>query len=444
MKTKIKNKVIILLLALLSLFVLAGCTFGQTLDEFIASENIKVKITYYVNEGTFEGTSTKRKDLYYHDGDMPLNITESPETADEGFEFGKGSIYISRDNYILVGWYYVTEVVDEKDGICELGEAFDFTKPLQGGDELIEIKLAAKWQKTEGLLVKLGQIVDEDLNVLAGETITAGQTYNAIAKDETTGEAITSFAAGDVLGEIFYKDDGTLSMAATQPNEMLFTVANNEYTFFEYYMDEACTTPVTWPVVQGEVQTTIYARYMKGNWTYVTDKAGVRSMFNSGLKKEENFFIKNDIDCTGISVNPLSEMKGVLVGNGRTISNLKVSATPSTKNLAMFGDIKATAKIKGVTFSNILMEYKRTALSGFNVEIYFVFLSLEEGATVENVTLQGTMLIDSTQSSWVTNMQDNRDHCLFGGYTTDAEYNGGFSVVGDVNEFITLGSKINN
>ena len=434
MKSRFKNKLIVLLLALVSLFVLAGCTFSQTLDEFIESEKIKVCITYYVNGGEFKGSSSVTKDLYYHNGDMPLNITESPDTADEDFSFGKGSIYITKENYVLVGWYPVTEVIDESKGLCEIGEeAFDFTKALEGGNNLITIKLAAKWQKREGVKIQLAQIVDEDLNVLTDKAIAVDSP-----KDYIT-EGKTSFVTGDLMGEIFYAKNDTLSQNGANPESMLFTVADKAYTFFDYYEDEACTTPVTWPVQRGETQTTIYARYMVGDWNYVSEDDDVRTMFNSGLKSGKNYWLKNDIDCSKITVSPISDTKGVLKGNGYTISNLKVAQTfnAGTYTVALFGAIEATAEIKDVTFENLSIEYKLGRKVDCFATIYYVFTSLNTDK-IANVKIKGELSLKINQNITVTNISaENKTNYLFGGYATDEAYktasnNQGFVVENEV------------
>lgn len=422
MKSRFKNKLIVLLLALVSLFVLAGCTFSQTLDEFIESEKIKVCITYYVNGGEFKGSSSVTKDLYYHNGDMPLNITESPDTAEDGFSFGKGSIYITKENYVLVGWYPVTEVIDESKGLCEIGEdAFDFTKALEGGNKLITIKLAAKWQKREGVKIQLAQIVDEDLNVLTDKTIAVDS-----AKDYIT-EGKTSFVTGDLMGEIFYAKNDTLSQNGANPESMLFTVADKAYTFFDYYEDEACTTPVTWPVQRGATQTTIYARYMVGDWNYVSDADDVKTMFNSGLKTGKNHWLKNDIDCAKITVSPISATKGVLKGNDYTISNLKVSSSfaAGQRTSSLFGDIAEGALIENVVFNGVAVTYNQASIGAYNATVYFVFTSLDSDVTVSNVKFKGelSLTINGYNGSKVNNITiTNKTKFLFGGYPTDEAY----------------------
>ena len=94
MGRKMKAKLIALLLAILSLFVLAGCSMGESLDEVLDTRDLSPHVTYYANGGLFESNNAV-KDLYYSTGSKALNIgTVNPIS---------GSVDIKRDGFEIVG-----------------------------------------------------------------------------------------------------------------------------------------------------------------------------------------------------------------------------------------------------------------------------------------------------------------------------------------------------
>ena len=430
MKRKFKNKLIVLLLALMSLFLLGGCSFSQTLDEFRKAENLKVHITYYVNGGSFSATSDKKKELYYKVDDYPLEITEATATISGGFN-------ISREGYLFLGWYEVVEVKDEAQGLCELGAKFDFTKPLQEGD----LKIAAKWQKDEGVRIVMAQVIDEDMSVIEDATIEVGDAKDYIA------EGKTSFTVGEELGEIAYDYSDQLRESSASPDSKLFTVKDKEYTFYGYYADPECQTAVAWPLTRGTTQTTIYAKYLKGDWSFVkTEDDVVIDMFGGGgLARGDRYWLMNDIDCTGSTVIPLTQFAGTIKGNGYAIQNLSVEKDVGRGDkLAFLGNLTETARIENVDFENLTIKYTSTKNTFITEEFYFVFLSKHADATISDVNMQGTMTIKGASGSAIANMENGgKDHCLYGGYTLDSAYieesqGNGFNVSGSIDDIVIL------
>lgn len=411
MKRKLKNKLIVLLLALLSLFVLGGCTLTEGLDDVLADRNLEAQVTYYANGGAF-GNNVKEKNLYYPADVKAIDITNTNITS--------GSIKLERTGYELVGWYFVDMdgqgnpiYEDEEAGIYKLAEKVDFSESLQKGDHWI---IAAKWRALVG--VKVVMVCDEGATVEVGE-----------GKDDMTAGA-TSFGNGDEIGELNYNSKGLVNLASAQsePDSKFFTVKDRAFTFLDYYMDAECQTPAPDTITRGETDVTIYAKYVEGDWNRITDARGVSEML-SGVKDGKNYWIMNDIDCSVYGViNPSTETNGMIQGNGYTISNMKLgkSLVAADLQVAMFGKIGASAKIENITFENVTMSY--TTKTTMYPEIYGVFVSLAEGATVSNVHISGTLSFDGPGDSAASNMAEGYNHCLFGGYASDEAYTGGFSV----------------
>ena len=423
---KMKAKLIALLMAILSLFVLAGCSMGESLDEVLETRNLSPHVTYYANGGLFESNSAV-KDLYYPIGAKALDIGNINPTS--------GSVDVTRSGFELAGWYIATKV-DTETGLCELGEEWDFSTELEEGEHII---LAAKWRALVGL--KVVMVCD------AGDKISIEKK---VENDATLkGEA---FKNGDVIGEIAYDSKDSISSAAT-PDTRLFTVKGKTHTFYSYYWDAACTQEISWPIERGEEQLTVYAKYIKGDWTFVKTADDVYKMFNAlkgGAKK--SYWICNDISyAKGLVLEGMVSFAGEIQGNGYTIDGLKFSKQQLTQGnkFSMFGDIKETAKISNLTLTNVSVSLKLRPNS--HVNAYLVFVSKAAGATISNVSIsmakENAFIIESPTTSFIDNINGTGTatyvNCLYGGYATDAEYvaeseEAGFKVAGNPAEFITI------
>lgn len=429
MRRKIKAKWIAFLTAILSLFVFVGCSMGESLDEVLETRDLNPCVTYYANGGLFESNSAK-KQLYYSVGAKALDIGKINPTS--------GSVSVKRDGFELVGWCEVEEgnVLDEEKGFCELGDEWDFTTQLQEGDDII---LAAKWRALVGLQVVM--VCDEGSAVAVGKKV----ENDATLKGET-------FQDGDVIGEIAYDSKDSISSAAT-PDTRLFTVKDKTHTFYGYYWDKECTKEIAWPIQRGEEQQTVYAKYIKGDWTFVKTADDVYKMFNAlkgGAKK--SYWLCNDVVYTkSVALDGMTSFAGEIQGNGYTISGLKFnkSLTQGVNKFSIFGDIKETAKISDLTLENVSVSLKLRP--NIHTQVYLVFTSMATGATVSNVTIAMAetdgLVIDGPDTSFVDNINgtgtENYESCLYGGYEADAEYiaesaGQGFTVMGAPAEFITI------
>lgn len=401
MKRKFKTKLLVFFSAVLSLLILGGCRMGDSLNDVKDKYNLSAQVTYYSNGGVFESGKSE-KVLYYSAGAKALNIgTITPSS---------GSVGISYDGYELVGWYHVDKVIDAEKGLFELGEEVNFSQPLQENEEWT---VAAKWRLIQGL--KIVMVCEENENVEVGSYVNNNASVD---------ESVTSFKNGDVIGEIYYDKSDKLTSSAT-PDSRLFKVKDSAYTFYAYYLDEACTQEVSFPLTRGEEQLTVYAKYITGNWTFVSTVLDVNQMF-SALRygAEKNYWICNDINCQ-TTVAPIVEFAGQIKGNGYTLSNLKVTETISAgSNFALFGDIQETAKISDLTIENVTMSC--TFRTGFKADVYFAFRSLAAGAEVSNVTLQGTLTVNGASGYGVNNAETDETgdykNCLYGGFETDEAY----------------------
>ncbi len=417
MRRKQKGKWILFLAALAAVFMLGGCSLGETFEEALANRNLTAQVTYYSNGGTFEGTPDK-KNMYYQSGSKALNIGVVNPTS--------GSVEITRKNYVFDGWYYA--VLDDNGApvyeneatkTYKLGEKVDFSIPLEKGDHWIVV---AKWLASVKVNVVLACDADAEIPV----KVKAGEE----AKSYKNGDVVAT-RAYDTKDEVVNPGDGKAP----------FNVDGKDYTFVEYYADEACTSLVSWPITKQETDVTVYAKYIKGEWEVVRTKNDVRSMFNSSTAGVR-YWLTKDVDASKITIGAKTSFNSEIQGNGYTISNLTVQKSQITagSTVSLFGEIQSTAVIENLTLDGLTFNY---SIQSAPVNLYFVFTSIAEGATVNGVKLSGKMTVTKGEDRIIANFAGGYKNCLFGGYATDAEYlsqteNKGFTVEGDPEEFIQI------
>ena len=408
MKRKVKWIWIACLTVLASLFAFAGCKFEKTLQDELTERNLTAQVTYYANGGLFENTDAVL-DVYYEAGTKPAplgliaitNINLTP-----------------KQNYSLKTWWHVevdpntNQIVylDEENKIPKASNReVDFTKKLTQNERWI---IVAEWTP----LVK----VDVKLSVF-DETDTLMQTASIQALDDIV------YNVGDVVRSFAYDNEDTVKSTTTAP----FKLQSKTHTFVDYYADANCTTPVPWPLSKADDQTTndvIYAKYLVGDWDILSKPMDVKAMFDNGCGAGDKYYLKNDITMpTSLSVDSFAgkEFAGTFLGNGKTITNLTVNKTVSMNeteflnNVSFFGKIVETAVIQNVTFENLTIKY--TMRHTGNTTLYAIFTSCDANAQISGVTITGGKL-DVLKENSVNVTNDLEVNFMYGGYTTDTEY----------------------
>ena len=419
MKKRTKSKWLVGLASIAAVFLLGGCSLGDSLDEILENNNLVVSVTYYSNGGEFEGTPDK-KVIYYADGKKALNIGVVTPT--------NGSAEIKRNNYVFDGWYFAVldsegnpTYEDEEKKILKLGDKVDFSVPLHEGDDWV---LVAKWNANVKVNVML--VCDDEASIPVK------------VKD---GEEAVSYKNGDVVATRTYdtKDEVVNPGDGKAP----FSVAGKGYTFVEYYTDEACTSLVQWPLKKQDVDVTIYAKYIQGDWDVLRTPRDVTNMFSS-ITAGKHYWLTRDIDLAGSKIAAKTMFDGEIQGNGYKISNLNVQKSKITagSTVSLFGDIQETAVVENLTLDGLTLTY---SVQSAPISIYFAFSSIAEGAKLTNVKLSGVMTITKAEDHLITTLSGEYANCLYGGYTTDAEYieeteGKGLVVEGNVKECIIINS----
>ncbi len=415
MRRRLKRAMLLLLAALASLLMFVGCELGMTKDDALNAYDLKASVTYYANGGDFGNGNTSRE-LWYAVNSRPLNIGVDPMPSGT-------SINLKYEKHDFAGWYHVamdeegSPIVDAQTGLCELDmeKPVDFsTALLQEGDAWY---LGALWNAKAKVRVRLvsdGVITDK-----------AGATFDP--------NSDADIKVSDYVSTNDYK---TQLNVGKSPIDL---ASNSDYQFVGYYFDQAATQPIVEELRQEEGQTEdviVYAKYISKEYTVVKTPSEVKSMFVGLKDSSKKYYIARDIDMSSTTGIPsYNDLAATVEGNGFTISNLSFVRQSISGKYALFNTVKATANVSNLNLTNLSIECGLKAAS----DIYFVFAAYEQGATIENVTVSGTM---SVGGNTVNNTLNGFNHCLFGGFDTDADYTAanpnGFKVVGNPEEFITI------
>jgi hypothetical protein len=397
-----------------SLFIFAGCTVGESLEEIVEENDLVAQVTYYANGGDFGVTVSdttdrenvllsQKKELYYKDGSKIADIGN--------IMLSNGSIDFERRDYDFAGWYHVETDVDgnivyevnEVDGVkyMKLGDKVDFSKTIEDGEHWY---LCAAW--TPRVKVKMKLVCD---------TLTDGETIKG-----KFGEKDAELKNGDIVHEFSFASTGKVDQVSDSwtPD---FEAENG--TYVAYYADEACTQEVQWPISNtANTDVFIYAKYLEGVWTVLRTKNDVKTLFSSKAENSETkFYLSNSIDAENVTVYPRAKFAATLEGNGYTISNLTLQSTLSQTSVsALFGNIQETATIKDITFADLTVTYNSRPNMGIGdeyqnqhnekwthgYEAYLVYATRAMGSVVENVVINGNMTVSIGDYTCVHNLWD--------------------------------------
>ena len=325
----------IMALALTLTLALSGCS-AKT-DDF-EGKNI---VTFNVNGGILNygtsSTKTSVKFAYY-----PGTYILDPTTDIPNYT-------LSRNGYDFTGWY-----TDEN---CTESSKWNFETLFDAP----ELTLYAGWKKSIRHTYSVYYVGSGDNAVKLGD-------YAALA--------------GDTFSD--WKDIAGL---------------RDGYTCVGYYSDKELTTPwdpsFAHPGGATDCDIAVYADYIEGEWIIVSTFDQLKNAMSQG-----NVYLTADIDCEGKELNAVA-FSGIFNGNGYKISNFKVNRTGTkvSPTSSIFKRLTSTAVVKDVTFENVVFDFTGieesiVTNSKFSPKVAALTVDMQAGATVENVTITGTFLVD--------------------------------------------------
>ena len=127
--------------------------------------------------------------------------------------------------------------------------------------------------------------------------------------------------------------------------------------------------------------------YIEGNWKLVDNFEKLRS----ALKAGENVYLTADIDCAGGVLALTGSYKGILEGNGYTISGLKTEKSGTLRPaVSIFKELGDKAEIRNVNFTDV--SYDFTGIKDNVTALKVAALAVTStGAKITNVSVTGTI-----------------------------------------------------
>ena len=307
--------------------ILSGC--GRQEQNF-EGKNI---VTFELQGGVLGyGTASTNTNIYY--AYEPGSYILEPEKLT--------NYTINRTGYDFTGWYTDTECT----------KPWDFKTPF----------------------------TQPELTLYAGWKVAISYTYSVYYVDEVTGTPHLLGVYDDVKDGARFEDwrgyaknrSGYTPMNFYSDAE-LTTIWNNEYKFLQEGVDK---------------DVPVYVSYIKGEYELVSDY----SQLNTAIKAGKNVYLLRDIDCGGKDLS-YGDYNGEIAGNGYTIKNFTVpkSGTSLNPTCSIFKNLGKDAKIANVSFTEAKYVFTDVNALAKSRQVAALAVSFEDGATVADVTVSGTI-----------------------------------------------------
>jgi hypothetical protein len=218
----------------------------------------------------------------------------------------------------------------------------------------------------------------------------------SVTKDELEANPHLKFAAGEsdtgVIVSFDAEGSENVEQDATFSDWRGFANTRSGYTAMNFYSDAALSTlwDSSYKFERGGVDkdVPVYVGYIKGEYNLVS----TYDQLVSAIKGGKNVYLINDIACGGKDLS-FGTYNGEIAGNGHTVSGFNVPKTGTTINpaCAIFTKLGATAKIENVSFTDATYTYTGVNQSAKSFKVAALAVSSEGGATLNNVTITGTI-----------------------------------------------------
>lgn len=398
-------KKILLLIIAATLIVAAAMTLSSCKNwdnpyEAIDKEGDAISIRYLANGGTFAQEETavlydvyKLSSVKEVNGKKTVSII-APEDNRRSLAGGKDNkdfiVHKDPKAYKLAGWAEVVTddngnpVLDDN-GNYQLGKRWDFSK------DVISIDPEKSYSSTQPVLT-LAAIWS---SYYSFEFYMQNALGEWVAIENSTQSNINT-----LIYPIW--KDGKLNMKD-------YPTIDGK-TFVTAYSDPEMTNEITGDVTpevaeDGNNVMKIYTTWQEGNWYRITEG----NQINSINDLNGNYIIMNDVVVTkwrsaytkGTFNGSILSAKAAGIENGKDykisgLSTDSIKADKNNKSVGLFASIGANAKIAGITFDNITVNFQGSASDV--TERYYGLLAgtIEDGAEFTDVKITNCKLVFKT------------------------------------------------
>lgn len=237
--------------------------------------------------------------------------------------------------------------------------------------------------------------MDADGNPVVGEDgrVLLDREWNFAV--DTVSSDITLYANLRVKPSLIVKVDGGEDVifkgnpgAVRQRPSAVWEPVKEGWTFYDYFVDPEFKTPFSWPYTFTDENTTIYAKFIEGDWTIVksarefADAVGV-----AGAK----VYVDNDLDFSETSWKLVNNFTGTIEGNGHKITGVEYTfnVTNSRKYFGLFVSIGGSAVIRDIEFVDVKTTFNTSFAFPCGASLFAD--SIADGASIVNVKCSGTL-----------------------------------------------------
>lgn len=336
--------------------LLAACGGGEQDYTSNAAPNADghygVEVVFELEGGTYQN-STRHVRMYFYIPEGGETLISPPGENSER--------ELNRANYHITGWFKNRH--ENSDGTVTYSDAWDFERDT----------------------VKSG---DESLTLYCGWAVNVRHTYDISYYDEN-GEVKTAASiqvqAGDTFSDPTNQADARVGYTARRE-----ATENGSYAVCYYSGKDESGNWIPWDPAfthpGGETSTAVqvFVDYLKGDFVYVTSASELISASKSYARTGNGVYLTKDIDLGGEEIagfrNNAGVFAGVFYGNGYKISNFVLTCSATNDDL----------------------------LSGYHdlddFALCIGFFGILDGATVENLTIEGMTLNISIANSKAMNV----------------------------------------
>lgn len=381
----------LLVLAVLALSACAGNwgTPYPSLDE----QGYTVSVKFDANGGVFAGTS----DVTVVDVFSPANA-ETNAKGEKEFSLlspddplrKEGAFSISRNGYFLAGWYTERTLRTNESG----APVDEFGVPTSESNKEQGYTYSGLWNfDTDTLKLKIDGTETSETPVLT--LYAAWIPYIDYEFYTESGDLIGTTELIDLDLPAWDENSGKMDLKRFPDRDGM--------TFDSAYLDTALTVPLTEKIngtdyvdyTTGTTSTEkikIYTKWLEGDWFKIYN---AKQFFNNS-RLGGNYIICADLDFSDTVWSPTmatGKFTGTILGGGYKFSNITVVQGDASKTSGgLFGSIDEGATIENVTFENIT--YTIEAGSRMQGASFGVLAgSVSDSATLSGVAVTGTLYI---------------------------------------------------
>ncbi|MBO5287220.1 MAG: hypothetical protein J6B34_03765 [Clostridia bacterium] len=396
-----KLKVIILaVLMIITAMLVTSCAEDESPYGEYDNTGFTVSVKYDANGGTFT-TNTEIIVDSYDISKLPTNSNGNKEialiTPDNAIR-GSGNTFVaSKSGYFLAGWYQQIAVTD-KDG-NHLDTDGNIAS-VSGGELAYEYK---RWDFEKGRLE-----LDPSKEYSSKDAVAV---LKALWVPQFSYE-FYSIKTGEHIGSYVFNPNYVTEISVPKWNmetgaiDMFDFPTVDNMTFDKVYLDSEGKNLVTGEKIAhtgtldletataSNPKMNLYVDLREGKWF----KISTVEQFIDNSSVSGCYEILADLDFSEKNWKTslmYGSFKGQIIGNGHTFKNISLEQKDTGKaNTGLFGQLAQEAVIKDLALENVTIELVRGTMF-FGANFGLLAGTISEGATLENVSISGKLLINS-------------------------------------------------